>query len=259
MQQPQNTDVSARPVRAAFLLFVFILSCARVAGAQECGIASAHALASRAGCEILQSGGNAFDAAVAVAAALAVVEPFSSGLGGGGFFLLHRGSDDLEVFVDARETAPGNATREPFTSERTAKPRRRLPWKARQRPAFRVRRRPSTGFPHATADCPWRGPLLRRSDWRKKGLRPMRAMRRHDVAGSGAQERQQRGADFSRRRQSGGRRLSGQAAATGVALCGASQSRAGAGSTRRCAPAAWSRRCARAADCGNLRIWRTTA
>ena len=87
------------------------------ASAQECGIATAHALATRAGCEILESGGNAFDAAVAVAAALAVVEPFASGIGGGGFFLLHRGADAFDVFVDARETAPSKATREFFVDD----------------------------------------------------------------------------------------------------------------------------------------------
>ncbi len=87
------------------------------ASAQECGIASAHALATRAGCDMLKSGGNAFDAAVAVAAALAVVEPYASGIGGGGFFLLHRGADAFEVFVDARETAPAKATREFFLDE----------------------------------------------------------------------------------------------------------------------------------------------
>lgn len=87
------------------------------ASAHECGIASAHALATRAGCDILKSGGNAFDAAVAVAAALAVVEPYASGIGGGGFFLLHRGADAFEVFVDARETAPAKATREFFLDD----------------------------------------------------------------------------------------------------------------------------------------------
>ena len=100
------------------LVFAFIAaSFLRSAAAQECGIASAHALATKAGCEILDAGGNAFDAAVAVAAALAVVEPFASGIGGGGFLLLHRASDHFEVFVDARETAPSRATREFFVAE----------------------------------------------------------------------------------------------------------------------------------------------
>lgn len=69
-------------------------------------IASAHPLATQAGMEILAAGGNAFDAAITVAATLAVVEPFSSGLGGGGFFLLHRASDGMQTVVDARESAP---------------------------------------------------------------------------------------------------------------------------------------------------------
>jgi gamma-glutamyltranspeptidase/glutathione hydrolase len=77
-------------------------------------IASAYPLASEAGQEILAAGGNAFDAAVAVSAALAVVEPSSSGLGGGGFYLLHRQSDGMETMVDAREKAPGAATRDMY-------------------------------------------------------------------------------------------------------------------------------------------------
>jgi gamma-glutamyltranspeptidase / glutathione hydrolase len=82
--------------------------------AHKGAIASAYPLASLAGQEILAAGGNAFDATVAVAAALAVVEPSSSGLGGGGFFLLHRQSDGFETMVDAREKAPGAATRDMY-------------------------------------------------------------------------------------------------------------------------------------------------
>jgi gamma-glutamyltranspeptidase / glutathione hydrolase len=77
-------------------------------------IASAYPLASEAGQEILAAGGNAFDAAVAVSAALAVVEPSSSGLGGGGFYLLHRQSDGFETMLDAREKAPGAASRDMY-------------------------------------------------------------------------------------------------------------------------------------------------
>ncbi len=80
-------------------------------------IASAYPLASEAGQEVLAKGGNAFDAAVAVSAALAVVEPTSSGLGGGGFYLLHRQSDGLETLLDAREKAPGAASRDMYLDQ----------------------------------------------------------------------------------------------------------------------------------------------
>jgi gamma-glutamyltranspeptidase/glutathione hydrolase len=77
-------------------------------------IASANKQATAAGFAVLEAGGNAFDAAVAVSAALGVVEPESSGLGGGGFFLLYRASDGKSVFVDARERAPMAATRDMY-------------------------------------------------------------------------------------------------------------------------------------------------
>jgi len=73
-------------------------------------IASAHHLATEAGHRVLREGGNAFDAAVAVSATLGLVEPESSGIGGGGFFLLRRAADGHTVFVDARERAPAAAT-----------------------------------------------------------------------------------------------------------------------------------------------------
>jgi gamma-glutamyltranspeptidase/glutathione hydrolase len=87
---------------------------ARAAAAHKGAIASAYPLASQAGQEVLAAGGNAFDAAVAVSAALAVVEPSSSGLGGGGFYLLHRQSDGYETMLDAREKAPGAASRDMY-------------------------------------------------------------------------------------------------------------------------------------------------
>ena len=77
-------------------------------------IASAHPLATQAGHEILASGGNAFDAAVAITAALAVVEPTGSGLGGGGFWLLHRESDNFDIMIDGRERAPLAAHRDMY-------------------------------------------------------------------------------------------------------------------------------------------------
>lgn len=74
-------------------------------------MASAHPLATEAGIEILGKGGNAFDAAIAVTATLAVVEPYSSGIGGGGFWLLHIQQDNRDVMIDGRERAPLAATR----------------------------------------------------------------------------------------------------------------------------------------------------
>jgi gamma-glutamyltranspeptidase/glutathione hydrolase len=73
-------------------------------------IASGHGLATDAGLATIRAGGNAFDAAVTVSSVLSVVEPISSGLGGGGFFLLHDGKTGKDVFLDAREIAPEAAT-----------------------------------------------------------------------------------------------------------------------------------------------------
>ncbi|MCG7897800.1 MAG: gamma-glutamyltransferase [Candidatus Thiodiazotropha lotti] len=83
----------------------------------KAAIASAHPLATQAGHEILRKGGNAFDAAVAVTAVLAVVEPYSSGLGGGGFWLLHRSSDGFQTMLDGRERAPLAAHRDLYLDE----------------------------------------------------------------------------------------------------------------------------------------------
>lgn len=99
------------------LLLLLPLTAAAAPASHAAGIASAHPLATQAGQEILAQGGNAFDAAVAVAAALAVVEPYNSGLGGGGFFLLHRARDDFDVMIDARERAPLAATKDMYLDQ----------------------------------------------------------------------------------------------------------------------------------------------
>ncbi|MCG6864306.1 MAG: gamma-glutamyltransferase [Thiogranum sp.] len=108
----------------AFLLCVLALSGgARSASAAAPvkppaqAVASAHPLATEAGQAILGAGGNAFDAAIAVSAALAVVEPYSSGIGGGGFWLLHRASDGRQVMIDGRERAPLAADRDLYLDE----------------------------------------------------------------------------------------------------------------------------------------------
>ena len=111
--------ISTRLRSGAFLLLACIALSPAVFAARPpvAGIASAHPLATQAGMEILASGGNAFDAAVAVSAALAVVEPYSSGLGGGGFWLLHRERDGFEVMVDGREKAPLAASRSMYLGD----------------------------------------------------------------------------------------------------------------------------------------------
>jgi gamma-glutamyltranspeptidase/glutathione hydrolase len=111
-------------LRAVLALAFVVAPCASASPATQqqqpqpqppgAAIASAHALATDAGFETLRAGGNAFDAAVAVSAVLSVVEPISSGLGGGGFFLLHDARSGRDVFVDARETAPAAATQERY-------------------------------------------------------------------------------------------------------------------------------------------------
>ena len=81
--------------------------------AQHGIVVSAHELASRAGVEMMQAGGNAVDAAVATGFALAVVHPAAGNLGGGGFMLL-RMADGKTHFLDYREKAPAAATRDMY-------------------------------------------------------------------------------------------------------------------------------------------------
>jgi len=96
-------------------LFLFIFN---AHAKQSAGIATAHPMATAAGEKILAQGGNAFDAAVAISAALAVVEPYNSGIGGGGFWLLHRSSDGFETMLDGREKAPLTAHRDMYLDDK---------------------------------------------------------------------------------------------------------------------------------------------
>ncbi len=76
-------------------------------------VTSAHPLASMVGAAIMQQGGNAFDAAIAVQFALAVVHPAAGNIGGGGF-MLGRKADGTLIGIDYRETAPAKAHRDMY-------------------------------------------------------------------------------------------------------------------------------------------------
>ena len=80
-------------------------------------VVSAHPLASAAGVEILRKGGNAVDAAAATTFAISVVEPFSAGIGGGGFLLLHAAKTGEMKALDFRERAPLKATGNMYLDE----------------------------------------------------------------------------------------------------------------------------------------------
>jgi gamma-glutamyltranspeptidase / glutathione hydrolase len=92
----------------ASLVLVFVLTSFSVFAAppKQAAVATAHPLATKVGVDILRQGGNAFDAAAAITASLAVVEPYSSGIGGGAFWLIHRESDGKQIMIDGREKAP---------------------------------------------------------------------------------------------------------------------------------------------------------
>ncbi|MGV6809961.1 MAG: gamma-glutamyltransferase [bacterium] len=113
------------------LFFVFYLSSAqannnttvaaehtkvKTKSVKQAAIASAHPLATQAGQKILLAGGNAFDAAITVASVLAVVEPYSSGFGGGGFWLLQQ-ANKKAMMLDGREKAPERATADMYLDE----------------------------------------------------------------------------------------------------------------------------------------------
>jgi len=85
-------------------------------------VASVSPYATQIGIDVLRRGGNAVDAAVATAAALGVVEPFSSGIGGGGFFVFYNARTHKVTTIDGRETGPAAFTPTVFIDPATGKP-----------------------------------------------------------------------------------------------------------------------------------------
>jgi gamma-glutamyltranspeptidase / glutathione hydrolase len=78
--------------------------------------------ASKIGLEVLKRGGNAVDAAIATAAALGVTEPYSSGIGGGGYFVHYDARSGKVETIDGRETAPKKMPHDAFIDPKTGKP-----------------------------------------------------------------------------------------------------------------------------------------
>ncbi|WP_413198608.1 gamma-glutamyltransferase [Nostoc piscinale] len=119
-------QIFAKPKQVVFTVFSLTLLCySQVAAAtttlplrsKKGMVVSAHPLASEAGLLMLRQGGNAIDAAVATTFAISVVEPFSAGIGGGGFLLLHFEKTGEMKALDFRERAPIKATRNMYLDE----------------------------------------------------------------------------------------------------------------------------------------------
>ena len=160
-------------VAAVVVAFVVAFAPAHAAKPAKAAISSAHKLATDAGFEVLAEGGNAFDAAVAVAAALSVLEPQSSGIGGGGLFLLRRASDGKETMVDARETAPAAVDPKDYVDANGEANRDHSTIGALSA-AIRASPRDSSGSPSTTASCRSRNRSRPRSASRAKVTSPTR-------------------------------------------------------------------------------------
>lgn len=92
----------------------------RTATSQNGMAASSKYEASLIGLRVLEAGGNAVDAAVAMGFALGVCEPFTSGLGGGGFMTIYLAEQAKPVFIDFREVAPGASAVEQYLDDKGA-------------------------------------------------------------------------------------------------------------------------------------------
>ena len=103
------------------LLVIFIASAAAQSTQTGTGgaVATVDELATQVGIQVLEEGGNAVDAAITAAAVINVTQPFSAGIGGGGFMLVYLAEEDRVVTIDSREMAPLAATPDMFIDEET--------------------------------------------------------------------------------------------------------------------------------------------
>ena len=111
ISQVSKIYISKYSVIAFFLALFFFSAFTK---AESYAVASRHYLATDIGMRVLEEGGNAIDAAVAVAFALAVVNPSAGNLGGGGFMLIHLAETNETFSIDYRERAPNNSFEKMF-------------------------------------------------------------------------------------------------------------------------------------------------
>ena len=123
--------------------------------------------ASAAALDVLKQGGNATDAAVAAAATLGVTEPYSSGIGGGGYFVHYDAATGQVLTIDGRETAPASMPHDAFIDPSDRQALQLHPsWSpAASRSACRAASPPGSARSTAGARCRWAAPSARPSTW----------------------------------------------------------------------------------------------
>ena len=110
-------------MRYIFLALLMMLTTSVTAQSTQTGtggaVATVDELATQVGIEALENGGNAVDAAITAAAVINVTQPFSAGIGGGGFMLVYLAEEDRVITIDSREMAPLAATPDMFIDPET--------------------------------------------------------------------------------------------------------------------------------------------